>query len=73
MRSHNARRDALIRDIADLTSPTRDVSLAALERMARTERAYVMGEFLADGIIWLFRLPRRVAEWALPHPINRGS
>jgi len=31
-----------------------------LERMAQMHRAIVVGEILADGILWLARLPQRL-------------
>ncbi len=41
-------------------------SLSALERerLARVERARVIGELVADGILWVARLPRRLADLA---------
>ncbi|HEX2113423.1 MAG TPA: hypothetical protein VHM01_03375 [Alphaproteobacteria bacterium] len=38
------------------------VSAMELERSARAYRARVIGELLADAIIWATRLPRRLAE-----------
>lgn len=35
-----------------------------LERRARIARAQAMGDLLADAILWLARLPRRIAELA---------
>ncbi|MBM3596611.1 MAG: hypothetical protein FJX35_00245 [Alphaproteobacteria bacterium] len=73
MRHRHERIQALIRDIAEGTGATRDVAAAELERLARAERAYVMAEFLADGILWLARLPHRIFEWLLAHPTRRRS
>jgi hypothetical protein len=40
------------------------LSLMERERLARVERARVIGELVADGILWVARLPRRLAELA---------
>ena len=32
-----------------------------LERMAQAYRAMVIGEMIADGILWLVRLPQRLS------------
>jgi hypothetical protein len=47
-----------------------DIDVASLsvierERLARAERARVIGELVADGIVWVARLPRRLADLAL--------
>ncbi len=33
-----------------------------MERLARAERAMVIGEALAEGILWLARLPQHIAR-----------
>jgi hypothetical protein len=38
------------------------LSAVEIERSARAYRARVIGELLADAIIWATRLPRRLAE-----------
>lgn len=38
------------------------VSAIEIERSARAYRARVVGELLADAIVWVTRLPRRLAE-----------
>ena len=38
------------------------VSAIELERSARAYRARVIGELLADAIVWVSRLPRRLVE-----------
>jgi hypothetical protein len=40
------------------------LSLMERERLARVERARVIGELVADGILWVARLPRRLADLA---------
>jgi hypothetical protein len=40
------------------------LSLIERERLARAERARVIGELVADGILWVARLPRRLADLA---------
>jgi hypothetical protein len=37
-------------------------SAAELAHKARAYRARVVGEMLADAIVWLVRLPRRIAD-----------
>jgi hypothetical protein len=49
------------------SSPSLEVSSLSVierERLARAERARVIGELVADGIVWVARLPRRLAELA---------
>ena len=38
------------------------LSVIERERLARVERARVIGELVADGILWVARLPRRLAD-----------
>ena len=40
----------------------RRLSAMEIERSARAYRARVIGELLADAIVWAARLPRRLAE-----------
>ena len=40
------------------------LSVIERERFARAERARVIGELIADGIVWVARLPRRLADLA---------
>ena len=40
------------------------LSVIERERFARAERARVIGELVADGIVWVARLPRRLADLA---------
>lgn len=37
-------------------------SAMAMENRARAERAHIIGELLADAILWLVRLPRRLVD-----------
>ena len=40
----------------------RHLTAVEIERSARAYRARVIGELLADAIVWATRLPRRLAE-----------
>jgi hypothetical protein len=51
-------------DIAGSAIEISSLSLLERERFARVERARVIGELVADGILWVARLPRRLAELA---------
>lgn len=47
-----------------ITIEVSSLSVIERERLARVERARVIGELVADGILWVARLPRRLAELA---------
>jgi hypothetical protein len=51
-------------DIAGSEIEVSSLSLLERERLARAERARVIGELVADAILWVVRLPRRLAELA---------
>ena len=50
---------------AGTSSEVSSLSVIERERLARAERARVIGELVADGILWVARLPRRLADLAL--------
>jgi hypothetical protein len=50
----------------EILVPVAGLSALEIERTARAYRARIIGELLADAIVWVMRLPRRLAEPAEP-------
>jgi hypothetical protein len=50
---------------ADFSIEISSLSLFEREHLARVERARVIGELVAEAIVWVARLPRRLADLAL--------
>ena len=44
----------------DISATDRRLSFYEYERLARVERAQIIGELLAEGLVWCIRLPRRL-------------
>ena len=44
----------------DVSAADRRLSLYEYEQLARVERAQIIGELLAEGLVWCIRLPRRL-------------
>ena len=57
MRSHF---DSSQNPDSDPAAPDRRLSFHEYEQLARIERAQILGEMLAEGLVWCIRLPRRV-------------
>lgn len=62
MRSELDTFSAIARQAADPDNPHRLLAAAELERLARHHRAMVMGEAIADAILWVVRLPGRLVS-----------
>lgn len=59
MRSHIDRR--VSEDAGqDISAAARRLSFYEYEQLARVERAQIIGEMLAEGLVWCIRLPRRL-------------
>ena len=59
MRSHI---DHRVAEVASRSAAAADrrLSFHEYERLARVERARIIGEMLAEGLVWCIRLPRRL-------------
>lgn len=47
---------------AEIAIEISSLSLFEREHLARVERARVIGELVAEAIVWVARLPRRLAD-----------
>jgi hypothetical protein len=63
MRSHIDRRIAEDAH-QDNSAADRRLPFYKYERRARVERAQIIGELLAEGLVWCIRLPRRLFSGA---------
>jgi hypothetical protein len=64
MRSRIEDLNSVVGDLSNPANPYLALSVAQIEQIVRAQRSLAIGDALADGFLWLIRLPGRLhAAW----------